>query len=67
MRSLERRILDVEVAIYAYKYSERTGGRDNEELVIDLLADLQHYCDSKDLDYVALETLATTHYLAETD
>ena len=39
---------------------------DSDALVIDLLANLRHFCDSRDLDFGKLDRTATDHYCAET-
>ena len=41
------------------------GELDSPEAIMDLLADLQHFCDAEGLDYIALEEQARAHYDAE--
>jgi len=36
-----------------------------DELVIDLLTDLRHYCDSERLDFGKLDKVAYKHYCEE--
>ena len=40
-------------------------GRGADEFVVDMLADLRHFCESHDLSFHKLEGLAHDHYLAE--
>ena len=38
---------------------------DADALVIDLLANLRHFCDSRDLDFGKLDRVAYDHYSTE--
>lgn len=40
---------------------------DAEEVIIDLLTDLKHYCDWAELNYEAMEETAATHFRVEAD
>ena len=43
----------------------RQQANDTESGAKDLLTDLRHYCDAKDLDFYALIDSSYSHYLAE--
>lgn len=40
---------------------------DNETVLSDLLADLLHFCDERNLDFAKIEDTARMHYEAELD
>lgn len=46
---------------------QEQGDGDAEAGVTDLLADIQHYCDSENLDFQELLKRATMHHDAEVD
>lgn len=42
-------------------------GCDDADAVIDLLADIRHYCHQHGIDYTTADTMAQTHFIAETE
>lgn len=51
---------------FGEQYADQNGQIvDAEAMVIDLLANLRHFCDSRSLSYVELDSAAHAHYLSE--
>ena len=52
--------------LFGEQYADASGQIvDAEALVIDVLANLRHFCDSRDLDFGKLDRVAYDHYCAE--
>lgn len=47
-------------------FTDRTGVDDERDAVNDLIADLGHYCDAHDLDFLSLVERGIGHWRAET-
>lgn len=65
MPDTQTRAEAVEEAIHTHQGYKRGDASCPEEDVIDLLADLRHYCDREGLCLGDLDRMAHQHYLAE--
>lgn len=57
--SRANRVAKASVAIHAAGYE------DDDTAVLDLLADLRHYCDASNIDFTEQDNLARRHYVEE--
>ena len=61
-----RQIEELASIRFGEQYADASGRIvDVEALVIDLLANLRHFCDSRGLDFGQLDRTAHDHYLTE--
>ncbi len=52
-------------AMTSYHWSKGETMEESATSIIDLLADLRHFCDAENLDFADLDRVAGTHYHAE--
>ena len=61
-----RQIEEIASTRFGEQYADASGHIvDTEALVIDVLANLRHFCDSRGLDFGKLDRVAYGHYLTE--
>lgn len=63
MPRMNRRARRAQDALNGGNYHE--GSTDDPTAVVDLLADLRHFCDARGLDFAELDMSAYSHYIKE--